>query len=262
MASCVELEYARKSREGVSRPDGEKNRLDAVNRCTDVYLKLAKRWENQTALLGHSLIENYCEGRLAFVCDLDISVPQASVIGCPIIGDHPVGNLNLLVSLVYKANTIDYSDLHMRNDELMLIGNVETVQSPEGSPIPSSVRLYRIHDVVDDWARGLRFESAIDGAEKLIPSFADEETGFVVPSASVSKLNIADSEIESRSEIMKCVSKDQREIIRNRLTRFDVNNITSALRIVLDQETVRIVRSEVPHLSFKIVDVLFGSSEL
>lgn len=222
----------------------------------------AQRWQNRLSVERHSIAENYAEGRLSLICDLNIFPPDASVGGGLGVDDRPLGDCEVLASAIFAMNSHNVRNVLLRDQEPVLVFNVECVKTQEGFPYPSLVRLYRIHDEVEDCFGGLLFQSTIDGSYKFIPGRADWKTGVPVPKSGGLELNIAHNEVKRTSEIMDSVANSKQDFIGSGLIHADLKNTISSLRIVLDQDTVRASFVELSRLQVKIVDVLIGPFDL
>jgi hypothetical protein len=221
----------------------QKNGLDAFHDAANKFRQLNERWDNRFTFHGQSLIEQYQQGRITLVCDLDISVANASVNRRSASGDGPSSDTKLLASLVFSANIVNSSDLYDWKQKPVLVENVEIVQGPDGV-IPSLVRFYDIHDEVTDCFGGLGYYSGIYGGCKFIPGFSNRKSSVVIPSPEPAKNYTVDGKIERCLEIVEGISNHKREIVWKGLHYLDVKQIISSLRIMLDTETVRITRED------------------
>jgi hypothetical protein len=61
--------------------------FDAIDRAADEMRELGEDWENWLTIQRHSIAENYAEGRLALICDLNIRLPETYVVRCRVRED-------------------------------------------------------------------------------------------------------------------------------------------------------------------------------
>lgn len=243
----------------------EENLLDTIDSATDEMREIAERWQNRLTVERHTIAENYADGRLSLICDLNILVPDTRIFGRCGVDDRPLNDCEVFASAVFAVNSPNVRNVFLRNQEPMLVFNVECIKTPEGFSTPSLVRLYGIHDEVEDGFGNplpLLFQSTIDGVYKFIPALADRETGVGVAGCSGLELNIAHNEIKRTSEIVDSVANSKQDFFGRGLIHADLKNAISSLRIVLDQDTVRASVGELSRLSVKIVDVLVGPFDL
>jgi len=106
------------------------------------------------------------------------------------------------------------------------------------------------------------FQSAIDGDCKFIPATAHRETSVRVSRASRGEFNIAHSEVKGASQVMDGIPDSEKHLVWGGLIRADLKDAISSLRIILDQNTVRVSLGEFSRLQVKFVDVLIGPLDL
>jgi hypothetical protein len=145
--------------------------------------------------------------------------------------------------------------------EPVFVEDVEIVQGPEGA-IPSLVRFYGIHDEVGDCFGGLMYQSAFDGSYKFIPGFSKWESSEVIVTSQPTKNNLVNCNIKRSLEIMEGISNDESNVIGKRLSLLEMKNVISALRVVLNVDSVEIGCLEGQNASVKVRDVLVGPFDL
>ena len=241
---------------------GEENSLNAVNRATDEMREIAERWQDRLTVEGHSIAENYAEGRLSLIFDLNILAPYAGVDRDVRVNHCPLSDGEVFASAIFAVDRPNVRNVFLRDQEPVLVFNVESVEIPEGFSSPSLVRLYGIHDEVDDCFGGLLFQSTIDSSYKFIPGGANREVCVRIPGPGRLKLNIADREVESAPEIMNRIADSEKHSVWGDLIHADFKDAISSLRIFLDQNTVRVSLGEIPRLQVKVIDVLVGPFDL
>lgn len=243
-------------------PSCEKNLLDAVDSAANEMREIAERWQDRLTVDGHSIAENYANGRLSLICDLNVIVAEAGVDRDFRVNQRPLGDSEVFSSAIFAVDCPNVRNVLLRDQEPVLVFNVECVETPEGFPASSLVRLYGIHDEVDDCFGGLLFQSTITGDYKIIPGIVDRELRVLGPNALSRKLNIVHSEVESAHKVVDHVPNDQQKTLRGGLICTDLKEAISGFSIVLDGNTVRASVGELPRLLVKIIDVLIGPFDL
>ena len=204
--------------------------------------------------------ENYADGRFAIICDLNFS-PPGGESGCVLSCSGPLRKLEYLATLVFVANVSEPFEMYMRDKQPMLVLDVESVQGPDGFPIPSFVGLYDIHDEVDDPFGGLMYESAINGGYKFIPSVAYRKLSVLRPLACMTELNVIGNKIESGAQVMKGISDDAHKFPWHDCTRVELERIVTSIKVSLNEDSVRVC-VDAHQKSVQISDVLFGPLDL
>jgi hypothetical protein len=239
---------------------GDQDSLDPVQNAADKFRKLNERFNNRATFHGHSLVEQYHQGRFTIVCDLDIRVADTLVSRGSISSNSPSPDNNLLASVIFSNNIIDRRDLHEWNQKPVFVENVESVQGPKGT-IPSLVRFYDIHDEVTDLFGGLVYFCPSNGSYKVMSSCLKRETGMVVVDIEVVKYDLIDSEIKGTVEVVEGIANYEREVIWHGLSSVDLHAIVSELSVTLDAESVRVHSKSTDHF-VKVIDVLLGPINL
>lgn len=252
MASCVQSELG---------SDRQENPFDAVECAANEYREAVQCWKDGLTVHWHSPAKNYAEGRCALVFDLNLLFIGRDSRHVSRNGG-PVRKREYLARFVFVADIPNKLELQMGNQQPVFVFNVETVNGPDGVPIPSLVRLYDIHNEVDDPVGGLLYQSTIDGTYKFISGRAHRKVGVASSLPCGSKFNVADSKVESTSEIMQSVSGDAHEYTRHPFSRNELQEVVASTRIVLDLNFVRVTFLELPDLNIQIVDVFTGPLNL
>jgi len=239
---------------------GDQDSLDPVQNAADKFRKLNERFNNRATFHGHSIVEQYHQGRFTLVCDLDIRVADTLVSRGSISSNRPSPDNNLRASVIFSNNIIDRRDLHEWYQKPVFVENVEIVQGPKGV-IPSLVRFYDIQDEVADLFGGLVYFRPFDGSYKVIPSFPKRENGVVVVDSEVVKYDFIDSEIKGTAKVVEGITDYGREVIWHGLSSIDLHAIVSELSVTLDAESVRVHSKSTDHF-VKVIDVLLGPINL
>src|SRR5205823_2020603 len=126
-------------------------------------------------------------------------------------GEKEGHSLHTIPVFVDGTDAGDLSDVGRSNQQLVLVGNVEFVQSVQRRiSARTLVRLYRVQDDLADFGTGRLYFSALQNAFKILPRLAKREVEIsarVLPGAFD---NLMSSEIERGLEIVDCVSDDDR----------------------------------------------------
>lgn len=227
------------------------------------YKKMAQRFKDGMALERYSIAEKYAHGSFALVCDLNISPRGRNADEIEAVhGSCQFEKAVRFARLVFVADVPDVLEMDLGDEEFVLVENVESVKLPDGSPIPSLVRLYHVQDEVADPFGGLMFESAVDGVFHFIPGVINRKLGELGALAGGGKLDVAGCVVESGSEIMKRVSDDAHDTFRHPFKRDDMKGIVSSIRIVLDGDFVRMASLEGGEFLVEFQDVLSGPLDL
>ena len=243
----------------------EKNLLDAVNGAANEMREIAQRWQDRLTVERHSIAENYADGRLSLICDLNILAPEAGVDRDAGMNHCPLGHSEVFATAIFAVDRSDVRNVFLRDQEPVLVFNVESVKSPEGLAFPSLVRLYGIHDEIEDGFGSplpLLFQSTVNGVYKFIPGRADRKVSVRVSRSGSLEFNVAHHEVKRASEIVDRIADGEKHSIWGGFTRADLEEAISSLRIVLDRDIVRASVGELPRLPVKIVDVLIGPFDL
>jgi hypothetical protein len=230
---------------------------------TDEYLELVQRWKDRASFAGRSLTEKYLAGRFALVCDLHVSVSSAHLDEGATIGDsRQFVNHKRFARLVFAADIPNALDVHLGEEQFVLVKNVETVKLPNGMPVPSQVRLYDVKNEVADSGGSLMFKSAVDGIFHTFPGVANRKSGMLASLPSGGELNVAGRVVESRSQVMDSVSGDAHQPLRHTFKRDDAEAIVASVSIVLDGDIVRESALVGRQLTVEFSDVFFGPFNL
>ena len=209
---------------------------------------------------GQSVSENYADGRMALICDLDISLPSGE-FGRVRPSGSPLRKFKHGATLVFVANVPNPLKLHMGDEQPVLVLNVESVQGPDAFSIPALVGLYDIHDEVNDPFGGLTYESAIDDGYKFIPSVAYRKLSVLRPLSCGQEFDFVRDKIESGAQIVHSVSGDAHEFFRHGFTKLDVERIVAGINVSLNVNSVG-VSLEAHQKTKQLLDVPFGPLDL
>ena len=231
----------------------QKDCLQSIQSARDKQQQISEKWNHKRTLERHSLSENYTNGDISIVCNLNILVPDASVPGDMAMNQKPFGNLKVTACLVYRFNSGNGSVFDVGDKQFVLVHNVETVKLPNGVSLPSIVGLHGVFDEVDDIFGGVLFCS-VSGVFKCLLGFPDRESSEFL-SVEQSRVPCV---IERGTHVMDSISQDKEKFCWQGLSWSDVNKIIASLHVILDGDFVRVVPSESFSPVFEVVDVMFG----
>jgi hypothetical protein len=115
----------------------------------------------------------------------------------------------------------------------------------------------RVQKKVMDFGNDLLlFESILQGGYKFIPGIADEKSGELGRSPSALSDNVMPKNIQSAPQIMERVAHQYCRVLGWKCERIKVERQpTHVLRVLLDVDTVKIVRDDSSEPSIEITDV-------
>lgn len=233
-------------------------RLERFNNAARKLRELFKRWDNRLTLAGQSFVEVYKHGRMTVVCDLEIAcLRKENGPGFKSESD----TAPMLASVVFEAKIREYSELYDWKQKHVFIEDVEFVKCAEGV-IPSRIRLYDIHDEVDDLFGGLLYVSTRNGAYKTIPGIVDRKLSVLGAYSSPAENHVANGKIQSTLEVMNSISDDERKSVWNRFSLSDLQNILASIRVMLYQQSVEVTALENLDVAVQVRDVLLGPFNL
>lgn len=235
---------------------GEELHLQAADRAADEFRKLAERSKNILTLHRQSIIDRYLHYGLTIICDLDVSSPVTWTRSVARRNEGPIRNIKS-VSVVYCANPLNTVVVQMDRPPLLSLG-VENVHGPDGLAIPSLVRLYNVHDELEDVFGGVMFQSQFNGAFKVISGRVDREYG----DRGIVMGNVQPSGIECTSEVAEGFGERGQEVNWHGLWRFKPEQVVSGLRIMLNDDRIGVSVAGIRDHGVKIVDVLLGPFNL
>ena len=115
---------------------GEENPLNAIDRATDEMREIAKRWQDRLTVERHSIAENYADGRVSLICDLNILAPDARVDRDARMNHCPLGDSEVFATAIFAVDRSDMRNVFLRDQEPVLVFNVESVKTPQGFSYP------------------------------------------------------------------------------------------------------------------------------
>jgi hypothetical protein len=224
-----------------------------VNGRRNEFSQLAQRWNDSQASERKTVAEKYLGGRLSVILNLAIAQSCGAMRRDQIVAELPSANADFFSLIIDKKNPVDVFELRFCDEEPMLVFEV---------PIPSRVRLYRLHDAVNDLFRGALCKSAIKASYKSIPGLIYGEPSVVTSGAVESKFDFRDNVVEGGSEVVQRIAEREGEGVRQNLNSSDFQEIVSAIRIVLNNDFVSSSLRELREYHVEIVDMLYGPLDL
>lgn len=173
--------------------------------------------------------------------------------------DKPFWKNGFFARLVLVSDSPDRRHLKMRNQEPVLVEDIQLVKMPDGESIPTLVWLNPVDDATANSLRYSLGESAIDSGDQLFPRIADGELRSFVVCTVPCVFDSANLIIESSLEVVDCVSEDGRNVRRHGIDRGNVNHIASALCIEFDGEFVLVRARKIEQAAVKVIDVMMGA---
>lgn len=211
--------------------------------------------------LDRNIGEQYLHQRLSVVFNLCISTAFDGKASDLFIHNEPGTNRNFYASIILDNDSLDEFQFQFRDQEPVLIFHFDGVKTVENRVVASKVRLYDIHNAIDDLFGGFLFESAIDGTFKSIPGLVHRKFGVFGTESSYLKLDLVDRVVESGNEVVSGIPKHQSKIFWKE-ARPHFEKVISALRVMLYESFVRFSFCEVPGYKVEVIDVLFGPFNL
>jgi hypothetical protein len=205
--------------------------------------------------------ENYRQGRLALIYHVHIAViPKVNEGRVPSAEmRRPDSELNAVA--VFTSNRFNPADLYLRDQEPVFVGNVEVMYGVDRIAIPSLVRLYLVEEFPAYCDEGCLFFSLPEKFFEMRSAWVDRKVDLRF-GRRISSGQLEPFEIESASEIVESVAKDEGKIRGNRFCRSDFERFIAGSRVSIHDDAVDTAFAELPDAGVKIVDVLFGPFQL
>jgi len=240
--------------------------LESLNRARDFFGDPFKRWVNRlTCENRSSYIENYICGRAALVLQFDfLSVGSRNGNSTRFISDV-IGRSDHLPILILKANAKKPHKLQNWNDHLMLIQDVQLVQSPQGE-IPSLVGFNCVQNEVGNRSSDLLlFQSTLDEiCFQSFPRIGNWKPSPVGWLPAACQNNFVVEMVKGAPEIMKGVTDDKgaRFKVEGSKVHIDAQRLCSLFRVFFDADGVKVSLGKVAEHQVKLKDVFFGPFNL
>lgn len=234
--------------------------LESLNRARDFFGNPAQRHQDWLNLIGQVKIENYRRGRIALILDCQrtaVSVSQSNAAGVVAVNRGAVVDSSTF--LVLKADVQEAHHLEHWNKQLVLVSDVQTVQSPEGV-IPSLVGLYRSdYQAMNPFRNLLLCESAIRGGLKFLPCVSDWKLCRSIGDPIASKDASMVQNVQCASQVVQNIANNQCSIdTEGPNVEINYKKVCSHLCVFLDGNAIEIRAGDFGKQRIKIVDVLCG----
>ena len=201
--------------------------------------------------------ENYRQGRLALVYHLHLAVASKVNEGEVPSAEVLRSDSELNAVAVFTSNRFNPADFYLRNQEPVFVGNVEVMYGVQGIAVFSHVRLYFVEEFPAYCDEGCLFWSVGDKLCKMLSAWEDRKVNLPFVGG-VGSGEIEPCQIESASEIVHGIAKDEGKIRGNCFCWGDLEHFAAGFRVSLHGDAVDTAIAELPDAKVKIVDVLFG----
>lgn len=142
-----------------------------------------------------------------------------------------------------------------RNQQLVFVGDVDTVQTPEGI-VPSWIRLEPINEFYRRCGRAI---NSMDGAcTKVVDIRTYWECCVVIGDSTAVSDEFDSEEIKSRAEVMNAITDEGTPFDWNSLAFTKAVNFVTGLRVLINDKAVRPTAFKSQDGCVKIIKVLFG----
>ena len=232
--------------------------LNLVDGCRYSFGQIAHRWNDCVASERKTVSENYLEGRISVILNFAVSHSAERMGSDQIVTDLPSGNANFFSLIIDKNDPIDEFELRFGDQKPMFIFNVEIIEGTNELPIAARVRLYGFHDAVDDIFRGTLCKSTIQAVFKGVPGLIHGKSGVVASATCSSEFDLCDNVVKRGSEIVQGITKRKGEGVRQSLSRSDLKEIISSIRIVLHDDFMGLSIRELSQYHVEVIDMLYG----
>jgi hypothetical protein len=227
-------------------------RGNSVNHSHDFISESQERWNNRLRR-DLSLVKQYLSGRLTVAVILDFSLDFCQAE--PAIEKHTPRNGEEFSSLYLCFHSANTSGLYVRDQEPVLISDVETMKGPEGV-IPSFVCLYDGRDMVSDVRAGLAYRG--QRGYEFFPRFANRELDVFGLPIRDRESYLSHKVVESGSQVVNGISGNQGNGGGNGCA-LSYDAALSALGIVLREDAAEV---NLKDCGLQVRDVLFGPFNL
>lgn len=243
---------------------GEQRLLELIHDCGEVLRETQKRWDNRLILKRLPLAEEYINGRLAVALNFNLVM---AVEQHPSPHDHDICNrsFNSVLVLIFRVKVHQGGDREDRNQGLMLVENVEVVESVEGK-IPSLVLVgaYLVENQIPDVGPRNIYWSLWEGSYKFLTLLPERELGGfdLLVRTPIEGDDLVGHQIQRSVEVVGSIADDRRNALRHRLGHVAYHHTTTGLQIVLNDDSVEVRFPKVGQYPLKLVDVLIGPFDL
>lgn len=255
-----------------------KERHDYVVRCHNAFVDLGERWNNRLSLNDPRLVERYRSGLLHI--HVHFSLPGGFAL-CQVISardcerERPFRHASGLGVVVSSSDdhwraVTDGKLHHHGHQKMVLVGNTELVEDPQGLPIPSRVR-FQAFDQVHCSFRGVLYFSPNEGFVFLgrgLGLSGDREGcahGRPDVRARPGQDELTRQQVQGRTEVVNNIPDEGAPPLRwNAEGYVYANQILTEVRARLDCRSIKFIFTgeELVESGVQITDVLFGPFDL
>jgi len=245
---------------GQTLTDGEVCLLDCLHNARHELRQIMQRWDDRLTIENLSFAENYIEGRLSLICDIEVGVSRYH-IQFSSLPNNKVNELKAITSLVFGTCPNKSGDRGDGDQQLMFVHDVEVVKCAQGV-IPSLVRFYRIDDNVDDGTGRSLYFPAIDGFYKFVTRVPKVELRLPVGCVSSQGDDLVSHQVQGRAQVVNCIANNQGNFTGHLLSGLELQDIISTIRVSLDVKTIEVRLEKCQENALKLIDVLVGPFDL
>lgn len=220
--------------------------------------ELKQRWDNRLTFENLSVCEDYRDGRIAVLLYFDLLGSGPHKPSDLVVADDNVGEMHEVFVAVLHYNVLNAGNEQDRDNEVMLIPNVQLVEFP-GGKLPSLVGLYRVDNEVPEIGVGSMYLSLRSQCRKFLPCLAERDLR-ALRAASIGD-DLVYKQFDGNPEIVDSIPENQRDSLRERMG-LKVDKYMSGFRVFLDSKGVRISIKEGSEGRFKLLDVAVGPFDL
>ena len=236
---------------------GDIDFLECLYDARDDLLQIFKSWENRIAFENISVAEQYAKGRLSIICYVELG-GSGDRVKFSTITDYKSYS-NPIVVVVMCAHTSQLCDRNNREQQSVLVNDVQLVKTPQGI-IPSFVWFNYIDDQGADFLPGHLYFSTIDGFYQFVSCETDREIGIPGWDTPGHGNNFAGHNVQGGTQIMNNVTNNQRDFPWERIG-IECQDIVP-IDVVVDMQAVEVSFKEGRKTSLKLLDVLVGPFDL
>lgn len=243
---------------------------DSINKAR----KLVEKWNDRLTMDNLRLCERYLKGEIEFLVSL-YREPGHAAQFCAVIkyagqsgsgsmpSNHEARNSSDALGRQFshgflggpqtEAERIDAKCHH--GQQPMFVNIVEFVEAPE-IVVPTLIRLERINDAYGARAHSLYLSRRIGFV--FGSTLADGEVSVRATGLPVCVNQLPRQVVKAASQLVDCLSDQQREDHRGICMNMNSEHSLSGLRVILGQNAVWIGFAEGQDVGFQITDVAFG----
>ncbi len=251
-------------------------RDEALQQALDFIQQSAKRWHERLTLNNLRFAERYVKAELELLILLKGTGVGAEQFGArlhrtPVGGsDENHRDWQVLCPVRQPANSCGdvkaqpFITGDGRDEQAMLIDDVQSIDEPEVFAVPSSIRLERANRLEEllggGWHLSLRRGLEFPRRRDAIP--APDGKGHPCDVRRIGVGGVGEM-VEAGSDVVNRIAEDERDGYRNRGDFIpDLGDSPSGLRVILGDDWIGIGPTEGVDLCFEVVDVLVRTIQL